>query len=206
MGNLLVLQALSKISVEAHRRTALVASFGLSLLERILLLKTWALPVLLLIARAYCATEQEERSLKVIFNTTPGFDSWVITLSQTSSPLDDGGYSLPPPPPRLDTWLKVQAGFAFMAFAHNQAAMPCFPASILGMATKFGVLWNLKSLPFLQVGPVLYSTMGFLALSLSSYLQARRCSIDGAPVDSTDVAPRDLRKRSQSNLVLPCFD
>ena len=42
---------------EAHRRAALVASFGLSLLERIQLLKIWVLPVLLLTAGAYLATE-----------------------------------------------------------------------------------------------------------------------------------------------------
>ena len=42
---------------EAHRHSALLASFGLSLAERLLPLKTWVLPVLLLMARAYRATE-----------------------------------------------------------------------------------------------------------------------------------------------------
>jgi hypothetical protein len=36
-------------------------------------------------------------------------------------------------------------------------------------------------LPFLQLGPVPYSTMGFLAQSLKSYSQTRRYVIDGAP-------------------------
>ena len=85
---------------EAHKRSALVGSFGLSLAERLLLLKTWVLSVLLLTARAYGATGQEECSLKVVFNTTRGFDSWSTTLSQVSLHPDDGVFSLPPPPPQ----------------------------------------------------------------------------------------------------------
>ena len=57
IGNLSVSQAFSKVMGEAHKRSALVASFGLSLSERLLLLKTWVLPVVLLTARAYRATE-----------------------------------------------------------------------------------------------------------------------------------------------------
>ena len=77
----------------------MVASFALSLAERPLLLNTWVLPVLLLTAGAYRATEQEERSLKVVFNIARGFDSWGTALSQASLHPDDGGFSLPPPPP-----------------------------------------------------------------------------------------------------------
>ena len=165
IGNLSASQAFSKVMGEAHKRSALVASFGLSLAERLLLLKTWDLPVLLLTAKAYRATEQEERSLKVVFNTALGFDSWGTTLSQASLHPDDGGFSLPPPPP--DTWLKVQAGLAFTAFAQNQSIMPCFVRlKFRAWATKFGVPWHMRSLPFLQLGPIPYSTMGFLAQSL----------------------------------------
>ena len=86
------------------------------------------------------------------------------------------------PPPPLNTWLKVQAGLTFMAFVHNQSVMPCFVrVKLRAWATKFGVSWNLSSLPLLQLGPVPYSTMGFLAQSLKSYSQARRYIIDGLP-------------------------
>ena len=73
--------AFSKVMGEAQRRCALVASFGLSLAKRLLLLKTWVLPVLPLTARAYRATEQAGCSLKVVFNTARGFDRWGTTLS-----------------------------------------------------------------------------------------------------------------------------
>ena len=75
IGNISVGQTFSKVLGEAQRRAALVASLGLSLKERVLLLKTWVLPVLLLIATAHRVTEQEERSLKIVFNTALGFDS-----------------------------------------------------------------------------------------------------------------------------------
>ena len=108
---------------------------------------------------------QEERSLKVVFNTALGFDSWGTTLSQTSLHPEEGGFSFPPP----DTWLKVQVGLAFMAFVQNQSVMPCFVRlQFRAWAAKFGVAWNLRSLPFWQLGPVPYSTMGFLAQSLKS--------------------------------------
>ena len=129
---------------EAHRRSALVASFALSPAERLLLLKTWVLPVLLLMARAYRGTKKEERFLKVMFNTALVFDSWGTTLSQASLHPDDGGFS-PPPPPR-DTWLKVQSGLAFTAFAPNLAVMPNFVRlKFRPWATKFGVSWHLIS-------------------------------------------------------------
>ena len=168
-------KAFSKVMGEAHRWAALVASFGLSLAERLLLLKTWVLPVLLLTARAYRATEQEERSLKVVFNTALGFDSWGTPLSQASLHPEEGGFSFPQPKP-------VQPGLAFTAFAQHQSVMPCFVRpQFRTWATKFVVAWNLRSLPFLQLGPVPYSTMGFLAQSVKSYSQARRYIIDGAP-------------------------
>ena len=49
------------------------------------------------------------------------------------------------------------------------------------MGYQIRVSWHLRSLPFLQLGPIPYSTMGFLAQSLKSYSQARHYVIDGAP-------------------------
>ena len=73
-----------------------------------------------------------------------------------------------------------------MAFAHNQAVMPCFVRlRFRAWATKYGVLWDLQSLPFLQLGPIPYSTMNFLALSLKSYSQATRYCLEGPPHNSS---------------------
>ena len=113
-----------------------------------------------------------------MFNTALGFDSWGTTLSQASLHPDDGGFSFPPP----DTRLKVQAGLAFTAFAQKPAVMSSFVIlKFRAWATQYGVQWHLRSLPFLQLGPAPYSTMGFLAQSLKSYSQARRHVIDGPP-------------------------
>ena len=121
---------------EAHCCAALVASFGLSLSERLLRLKTWVLPVLLLTAVAYRATEQAEGSLKVVFNTALGFDGWGTMLSLASLHSGDGGFSLPPP----STGLKVHAGLAFTAYAQTQSVMPCFVRlKFRAWATQFGV-------------------------------------------------------------------
>ena len=60
--------------------------------------------------------------------------------------------------------------------------MLCFVRLKFGAwATEFGVSWHLRCVPFLQLGLIQYSTMGFLAQSLKSHLQATRYVIEGAP-------------------------
>ena len=52
-----------------------MASFSCSLCERILLLKKWVLPTILLTARAYYPSDITVRALRVIYNTTLHLDS-----------------------------------------------------------------------------------------------------------------------------------
>ena len=81
IGHVTTAQAFAKALGEARRRASQLSLFPLTLLERVQLLKVWILPVLLLTARAYHASEQEERSLKTVYNTALGFDSWGVTLT-----------------------------------------------------------------------------------------------------------------------------
>ena len=77
--------------------------------------------------------------------------------------------------------------------------MPCFVRlRFRAWATKFGVMWNLRSLPFLQLGPVPYAPMGFLALSLKSYSQARHYYLDGVPTWRRTGSTQNLRSRTLS--------
>ena len=103
IGHVTAAQAFARALGEAQRRASQLSPFPLTLLERVQLLKVWISPVLLLTARAYRASEQEERSLKMVYNTALGFDSWGVTLTQLFLQPDSGGHKLAPP----DTWLRV---------------------------------------------------------------------------------------------------
>ena len=75
IGHVTVVEAFSKALGEAQRRASQLSLLPLTLIERVQLMKVWILPVLLLTARAYRATKQEEQSLKAVYNTTLKFDS-----------------------------------------------------------------------------------------------------------------------------------
>ena len=108
--------------------------------------------------------------MKTVYNTTLKFDGWGVTFSQLSLPADAGGYNLAP----LDTWLRVQVGLAFARFSGHQSEFSPFITHVFRQwAKRFGVLWTPRAMPYLQLGPVLYSPMGCLALSLKSFSQAR---------------------------------
>ena len=57
---------------EAQRRASSIATYGLSLKERIVLLKTWIMP---LAVRAYFPTDITVRALKHVYHTALGVDS-----------------------------------------------------------------------------------------------------------------------------------
>ena len=137
IGHVTTAQAFTRALGEAQRRASQLSLFPLTLLERVQLLKVWILPVLLLTARAYRASEQEERSLKTVYNTALGFDSWGVTLTQLSLQPDSGGHGLAPP----DTWLRVQSGLAFSRFSGHQSELPPFVTLIFRQwARKYGVV------------------------------------------------------------------
>ena len=90
------------------------------------------------------------------------FDRWGITLTQLSLSSDEGCRDLALP----DTWLRVQTILPFASFSNKQMAFPPFVTVIFRRwARKYGVVWRPRAIPFLQLEPVPYATMGFLAPS-----------------------------------------
>ena len=194
---------------EAHRRSALVASFGLSLVERLLLLKTWVLPVLLLMARAYRATEQEERSLKVVFNTALGFDSWGTTLSQASLHPDDGGFSLPPPPPHLAQGAGGTGLYGIRSDSGSHAELCAIKVSSMGyqirclMAPEVLTFPTARSCPILHNG--IFGTIPKVILT-GQTLCHRWCTGWGKHQGTSSVALYYFPQFRQPHLLLPSVD
>ena len=108
MGNITSDKAFSFPLAEAQRRASRLASYNLSLKERILPLKTWVLPIVLLTSRACFPSDITIKTLKMVYNTALGVDSWGITLDQLSHELELGGYLLPTP----KVWLHARYGTA----------------------------------------------------------------------------------------------
>ena len=94
---------------EAQRRVGCMTAYGLSIKERILLLKTWILPCVLLTARAYFPFEITIRALRHMYHTALGTDRWGVTLDNLAQPKELGVYSLPTP----KIWLHAQFGLPF---------------------------------------------------------------------------------------------
>ena len=128
--------------------------------ERIQLLNVWILLCLLLTARTYCYDDMVDRSLKTIYKTTLGLDSWGVTLTLLTLTPEEGGFSLAMP----DVWLRVQAGLAFIKhMAHLESFPTLVGEHFQSWAFKFGVCLHVHAIPYLQPGPVSYHTMGYLA-------------------------------------------
>ena len=94
---------------EAQRRASCITAYGLSIRERVLLLKTWILPFVLLMARAYFLSDITIRALRHVYHTALGVDSRGVALDNLAQPKDLGGYQLPTP----KTWLHAQFGPPF---------------------------------------------------------------------------------------------
>ena len=154
VGHITTSQAFAKVLGETQRRASLLGAFPFSLLERIQLLKVWILPCLPLTTHTYCLDDMVGRSLKTICKTALGLDSWRITLTQFSPSPEEGGYSLAMP----DTWLKVQAGLAFVKYMSH-------PESFLAFVGEHLQIWDYKFGAYLQLGPITNHTMGYLVRS-----------------------------------------
>ena len=141
--------------------------------------------------------------MKTIYNTELGFDSWDVTLTQLSQS-NSGGHGLAPP----DTWLRVQSGLAFARFSgHQLESVPFVTLIFCQWARKYGVVWTPRAVPYLQLGPIPFASMGFLAPSLKSSSQARRYVLDGMlPGTTSDALPlwHSAIFRNADNLTYYC--
>ena len=176
MGNISPKEAFAASMAEAQRRANIASTLGLSLQERVQILKVWILPVVLLTARAYYPDPVVISSLTTVFNTTLGFDSWGITIQQMAKMKTEGGHELASP----YVWLMTQAGSAFSSYV----SFPSIFTTPLRLefdlwARKYGVDCQQASLSYLSLGPVPTKTMGFLAHSLKAFSKARQHVLDG---------------------------
>ena len=111
MGHVFVKEASVGPLSEAYRRARIAATIVLSIPEKITLLKTWILPTLLMMARAYVADRSVVSALNTVYNILFCCDSWGIKTHKLSQRRDQGGYSVPIP----QTWLAAKGGPATVA-------------------------------------------------------------------------------------------
>ena len=95
IGHVTPAKAFAAPLAEAFRRAKLASHLDLTIKERLVLLKTWVLPVLLLTARAYVADHTTSSDLTNIHNILLSFGSWGVALHQQSQAKENGGYALP---------------------------------------------------------------------------------------------------------------
>ena len=159
-----------------QRRASCITTYGLSIRDLVLLLKTWILPCVLLTARAYFPSDIVIRALRHVYHTSLGVNSWGVTLDNLAQPKDLGGYQLPTP----KTWLHAQFGPPFHNFLHSpNVFFAQTSAKFRNWCHTYGVFLNAWVLPYVQMGPVPYKTFGFLQYSFKSFSISRRYIIDG---------------------------
>ena len=176
LGNVSSDSAYSRPLGEAQRRANVVAFLHLSIRERIILLKTWVLPTILLTARAYHPMDITIKAMEVVCETTLGVDSWGVTLHELAQEPELGGYELPTP----KVWLHAQFGLPFHKLTQEPHIFAeCVRNFFSTWCTKYGVPVETWALPYLQLGLVPYKTFSFLAYSLKSLSITRQYIIDG---------------------------
>ena len=145
MGNITSKDAFAASMAEAHRRADIVSTLGLSLQERVQILKIWMPPVLLLTARAYYPDPIVIASLSPAFNTALGFDSWGVTIHQMAKMKAEGGHEL--------VWLVTQAGLAFTTYVSTPTVFTTPLRLEFDLwAKRCGVDFQQASLPYLLLG------------------------------------------------------
>ena len=112
MGNVSSDEAFAVPLREAQHTANVVASLQLSIRERIILLKTWVLPTVLLTSRADFPSDVTIQALCFTFQTTLGVNSWGVTFHELAQEPDLDGYQLPTP----KVGLHAQFGLPFHEF------------------------------------------------------------------------------------------
>ena len=161
---------------EAQRRASCITTYGLSIRELVLLLKTWILPCVLLTGLLPVRHHHTSTAPRLSHSAALGVDSRGVALDNLAQPKDLGGYQLPTP----KTWLHAQFGPPFHKFLHSpNVFFAPTSANFRNWCHTYGVCLNAWALPYVQMGPVPYKTFGFLQYSFKSFSISRRYIIDG---------------------------
>ena len=84
IGHLSIKEAFLGPLKEAFRRVSVVANIGLTIAEKVQLLKVWIHPMFLLMARAYVADKSAVSALNNVYCVLFGFDNRGLTCHQLS--------------------------------------------------------------------------------------------------------------------------
>ena len=76
---------------EAFWRAKIVSTFRLSLDERVFMLRSCILPVLLWVAQVFYAREAVVHEMKLVYHLILGTNNWELMLPILSKPHSEGG-------------------------------------------------------------------------------------------------------------------
>ena len=175
MGNLTSDAAFAFPLGEAQRRARCMTAYGLSIKEKLLLLKTWILPCVLLTARAWSPSEIAIRALRHVYHTALGTDSWGVTLDNLAQPRELGDT---PSPPKI--WLHAQSGLPFHKLLQSPDISPeRLVKGFRVLCTTYGVCLNAWALPYLQMGQSHIKPLGLCNTASSPFLYPEGTSLMG---------------------------
>ena len=149
------------------------------------LLELWIMPLLIAPARVIFPTKEVIASVRTIYNTALKTNSWGLTHTILSQPLDLGGLGLVPP----STFLYWQHGAAFASMAAGAHSFSDVSLNAYKeWAEPLGVIVNRSSTPFFQLGKVPLDSPPFIAQSARAFSMARR----GSEFTPPPVFPMDM--------------
>ena len=166
LGNATPEESFAPALQKALHRAVRMQEWGLTLQQRIELLKQWILPVLTVPARVIFPTKAICAQLADVYRIALKLNPWGITLPILGLPVSEGGFSLMPP----KSFLMWQHASMFLQYVKEPATI----SNILAVpfkhwAQRYGVHCTSATLPFFSMGPVPYSTMPTMAYAAKAY-------------------------------------
>ena len=152
---------------KATGRAFSMQSWSLSLAERVELLQSWILPLLVYPSRVVYPTDNVIAAVKTIYRVALKLSNWGITLDILSHSKEHGGLELAPP----DTFLLWQFSTIFIRHVYKAEAIPkCVTEPYERFATEYGINVSPSTLHTFQMGSnVAWHKMPYLAWSARAY-------------------------------------
>ena len=164
-------EAYAPLIARALKRATFMKQLPLNLPERVALLQEWVLPLFIFPARAYFPTDEVVSKLNVIYRTALNISSWGLTLPMLQLPPTQGGALLPTP---LKFLLWQHATPFVLAQAEPLKVPRLSKTHFQEWAHRFGVSLCPGHLPWLQLGPIPWSTYPFLGTSCKAFSLLRK--------------------------------
>ena len=142
-------------------------SWALSLEERVELLQSWILPLLVYPARVMFPDENVISEVTTIYNIPLKLSNWGITANTLSHPKEQEEWTSPPP----NTFMQWQFSTLFLCHVHQMEFLRlCVTAPYQWFAREHGIVVTLTTMPLFQMGSnVIWRNMHFLAWSARAF-------------------------------------